>query len=68
MKRSHIYRGMLAAVVAAGAVGVGVAGSASGATNWSNVASFNPTSSTFGKVTSKTGLARNLQLSLRFYF
>ncbi len=36
--------------------------------NWSGVASFNPTSSTFGKVTSKTGLARNLQLSLRFYF
>ena len=28
----------------------------------------NPTSSQFGMVTSKTGLARNLQLSLRFYF
>jgi Carboxypeptidase regulatory-like domain/TonB-dependent Receptor Plug Domain len=28
----------------------------------------NPTSSQFGEVTSKTGLARNLQLSLRFYF
>jgi hypothetical protein len=36
--------------------------------NWSGVSSFNPTSSTFGKVTSKTGLARNLQLSLRYYF
>ncbi len=36
--------------------------------NWSGVASFNPTASTFGKVTSKTGLARNLQLSLRYYF
>jgi len=35
--------------------------------NWSGP-QFNPTSSTFGKVTSKTGLARNLQLSLRFYF
>ncbi len=36
--------------------------------NWSNVSSFNPTSSTFGKVTSKTGLSRNMQLSLRYYF
>ncbi len=36
--------------------------------NWSGVASFNPTSSVFGKVTSKTGLARNLQLSLRYAF
>ncbi len=36
--------------------------------NWGGVASFTPTSSSFGKVTSKTGLARNLQLSLRYYF
>ncbi len=36
--------------------------------NWSGVASFNPTSSVFGKVTSKTNLSRNLQLSLRYYF
>ena len=36
--------------------------------NWSGVASFTPTASTFGKVTSKTGLARNLQLSLRYAF
>jgi outer membrane receptor protein involved in Fe transport len=28
----------------------------------------NPTSGQFGMITSKTGLARNLQLSLRFYF
>ncbi|HVO98728.1 MAG TPA: carboxypeptidase regulatory-like domain-containing protein [Bryobacteraceae bacterium] len=35
--------------------------------NWSGPG-LNPTSSSFGKVTSKTGLARNLQLSLRFYF
>lgn len=28
----------------------------------------NPTSSQFGMITSKTGLSRNLQLSLRFYF
>ena len=28
----------------------------------------NPTSSQFGEITGKTGLARNLQLSLRFYF
>jgi hypothetical protein len=28
----------------------------------------NPTSSQFGMITSKTGLARNLQLTLRFYF
>ena len=31
-------------------------------------ANFNPTSSTFGKVTGKTGDVRNLQLSLRLYF
>lgn len=35
--------------------------------NWSGPGE-NPTSSSFGKVTSKTGLARTLQLSLRFYF
>ena len=35
--------------------------------NWS-AANFNPTSSTFGKVTGKTDDVRNLQLSLRFYF
>jgi hypothetical protein len=35
--------------------------------NWSGPG-LNPTSSTFGKVTSKTGLARNLQLSLRYAF
>jgi hypothetical protein len=35
--------------------------------NWSGPG-LNPTSSSFGKVTGKTGLARNLQLSLRFYF
>lgn len=29
---------------------------------------FNPTSSSFGKVTAKTQLSRNLQLSLRYYF
>ena len=29
---------------------------------------YNPTSSQFGEITSKTELARNLQLSLRFYF
>ena len=29
---------------------------------------YNPTSSQFGMITSKTGLARQLQLSLRFYF
>jgi hypothetical protein len=28
----------------------------------------NPTSGQFGMITSKTGLARNLQLSLRFQF
>jgi hypothetical protein len=28
----------------------------------------NPTSSQFGMITSKTGIARNLQMSLRFYF
>ena len=36
--------------------------------NWGNVASFNPTSSVFGKVTTKTNLSRNLQLSLRYAF
>ena len=35
--------------------------------NWSGP-NLNPTSSTFGEVTSKTGLARNLQLSLRYAF
>jgi hypothetical protein len=35
--------------------------------NWGG-AQFNPTSSTFGKVTGKTGDVRNMQLSLRFYF
>lgn len=35
--------------------------------NWS-YPNFNPTSSQFGEVTSKTTLARNLQLSLRFFF
>ncbi len=35
--------------------------------NWSTP-SYNPTSATFGKVTAKTTLARNLQLSLRFYY
>jgi Carboxypeptidase regulatory-like domain len=35
--------------------------------NWSGP-NFNPTASTFGEVTSKTGLARNLQLSLRYAF
>ncbi|HZL57111.1 MAG TPA: carboxypeptidase regulatory-like domain-containing protein [Bryobacteraceae bacterium] len=35
--------------------------------NWSGPG-LNPTAATFGKVTSKTGLARNLQLSLRYYF
>jgi hypothetical protein len=35
--------------------------------NWSG-ANFNPTSSSFGKITSKTGDVRNLQLSLRFFF
>ena len=35
--------------------------------NWGG-ADFNPTSSTFGKVTGKTGDVRNMQLSLRFYF
>ncbi len=35
--------------------------------NWS-APNFNPTSSQFGEVTSKTTLARNLQLSLRFFF
>jgi hypothetical protein len=29
---------------------------------------YNPTSSQFGEITSKTGLNRQLQLSLRFYF
>ena len=31
-------------------------------------ANFNPTSSSFGKVTGKTGDVRNMQLSLRLYF
>lgn len=35
--------------------------------NWGGV-SYNPTSSTFGKVTSKTSLSRSMQLSLRWYF
>jgi hypothetical protein len=35
--------------------------------NWSG-ANFDPTSSSFGKVTGKTDDTRNLQLSLRFYF
>jgi hypothetical protein len=35
--------------------------------NWSGP-NFNPTSGTFGEVTSKTGLSRQLQLSLRFQF
>ena len=36
--------------------------------NWGNV-NTNPTSlSTFGKITSKTGDVRNMQLSLRLYF
>ena len=33
-----------------------------------NVASFSPTSPVFGKVTTKTNLSRNLQLSLRYAF
>jgi hypothetical protein len=33
-----------------------------------NTPNLNPTSSQFGMITSKTGLARNLQLSLRFSF
>jgi len=35
--------------------------------NWSGP-NYNPTSSQFGMITSKTGLARNLQLSLRYNF
>lgn len=35
--------------------------------NWSGP-NFNPTASTFGEVIRKTGLARNLQLSLRYAF
>lgn len=35
--------------------------------NWGG-ANFNPTSSTFGKITGKTGDVRNMQLSLRLYF
>ena len=35
--------------------------------NWSGP-NLNPTSGTFGEVTTKTGLARNLQLSLRYAF
>ena len=33
-----------------------------------NGPNLNPASGQFGMITSKTGLARNLQLSLRFYF
>ncbi len=37
--------------------------------NWTMVAAnFTPTSTTFGKVTGKTNLSRNLQLSLRYFF
>ncbi|MGA8593819.1 MAG: carboxypeptidase regulatory-like domain-containing protein [Bryobacteraceae bacterium] len=41
--------------------------------NWANITQtggldVNPTDSTFGEVTQKSTLARNLQLSLRFYF
>ena len=35
--------------------------------NWGG-AQFNPTSSSFGKITGKTGDVRNMQLSLRWYF
>ena len=35
--------------------------------NWNNP-DYNPTSSTFGKVTSKSDSSRQLQLSLRFFF
>ncbi len=35
--------------------------------NWSGPGE-NPTSASFGKITGKTGIARNLQLSLRYYF
>lgn len=35
--------------------------------NWGG-AGFNPTSSTFGKITGKTGDVRNMQLSLRLFF
>jgi len=35
--------------------------------NWGG-ATFNPTSSSFGKVTGKTGDVRNMQMSLRLYF
>jgi hypothetical protein len=35
--------------------------------NWA-APNFNPTSSTFGKVTSMTSLSRTIQLSLRWYF
>ena len=35
--------------------------------NWNNIASFDPTSANFGKVTGKNS-ERNLQLSLRYYF
>jgi len=41
--------------------------------NWAPIGStgglnLNPTSSTFGEITGKSGLARNLQLSLRYSF
>src|SRR5476649_477805 len=39
MKKRHLRRGMLAVAVIAGAIGVSVAGSASGAANWSIVSS-----------------------------
>jgi putative spermidine/putrescine transport system substrate-binding protein len=39
MKKRHLRRGMLAVAVIAGAIGVSVAGSASGAANWSSVSS-----------------------------
>jgi putative spermidine/putrescine transport system substrate-binding protein len=39
MKKRHLYRGTLAAAVAAGTLGAMVANSASGAPNWSNVTS-----------------------------
>ncbi len=36
--------------------------------NWSGIASTDPTSGNFGKITSKNGDVRNMQLSLRLYF
>ncbi len=35
--------------------------------NWSDP-NVNPTSALFGQITSKNGDARNMQLSLRFFF